>query len=60
MRVRNALESVPGVRKAEVDFTKKEAVVTADKAALHTDAMIKALEQAGYGGTVKSGPVPVK
>jgi mercuric ion binding protein len=54
VRVRNALESVPGVRKAEVDFTKKEAVVTVDKAALDTDALVKALEKVGYQGTVKS------
>ncbi len=52
MRVRNALESGPGVRKAEVDFNKKEAYVTADKSA-DVKAMIEALDKAGYKGSVK-------
>jgi len=52
--VRAALESVPGVRKAEVDFAKHEAVVTADRNTLDTRALLDALEKAGYHGTVKS------
>jgi copper chaperone CopZ len=58
VRVRTALESVPGVRKAEVDFAKKEATVTVEKKALNTAAMIQALEKIGYQGSVKSGPGP--
>ena len=56
MRARTALESVPGVRKAEVDFNKKEAYVTADKNSADIPAMLKALEKIGYHGSVKSGP----
>ncbi|MBP1685522.1 MAG: hypothetical protein H6Q33_1665 [Deltaproteobacteria bacterium] len=56
MRARTALESVPCVRKAEVDFNKKEAYVTADKQRLDIQAMIKALAGVGYQGSVKSGP----
>jgi copper chaperone CopZ len=52
--VRAALESVPGVRKAEVDFGKKEAYVTADKKSLDTKAMIQAVEKAGYQASVKN------
>ena len=55
MRVRTALESVPGVRKAEVDFNKKEAYVTADKSA-DTKAMIEAVDKLGYKASVKAGP----
>jgi copper chaperone CopZ len=47
---------VPGVRKAEVDFNKKEAYVTAEKKSLDTEAMMKALEKVGYQGSVKSEP----
>jgi copper chaperone CopZ len=56
VRARTALESVPGVRKAEVDFNKKEAYVTADKKSVDIPAMLKALEKVGYHGSVKSGP----
>jgi len=56
VRARTALESVPCVRKAEVDFNKKEAYVTADKKTLDIQAMIKALAKVGYQGSVKTGP----
>ena len=53
MRVRTALESVPGVRKAEVDFNKKEAYVTADSSA-DTKAMLEAVDKLGYKASMKS------
>jgi copper chaperone CopZ len=56
VRARTAIESVPGVRKAEVDFNKKEAYVTAAKKGLDIQAMIKALDGVGYQGSVKNGP----
>jgi copper chaperone CopZ len=56
VRARTALETVPCVRKAEVDFNKKEAYITADKKTLDVQAMIKALDSVGYQGSVKSGP----
>lgn len=55
MRVRTALESVPGVRKAEVDFAKKEASITVDKQSYDPAALIAALQKAGYDGSVKAG-----
>ena len=44
------------VRKAEVNFDKKEAYVTAEKKTLDTQAMIKALEKVGCKGSVKQRP----
>ncbi len=57
MKVRTALESVPGVRKAEVDFGKKEAYVTMDKK-VDTKALIEAVGKAGYQASVKSQGAP--
>ncbi len=45
---------MPGVRKVEIDFAKKEAYVTADKNSLDTKAMIQAVEKAGYQASVKN------
>lgn len=44
--VTEALESVPGVRKASVDLESGTAVVTATDAA--TEALVAAVEDAGY------------
>lgn len=51
MSVTQALQQVPGVDKADVSLAQGEAVVhgTAD-----IQAMIDAVQQAGYGATVKS------
>ncbi len=54
--MRAALESVPGVRKTEVDFAKHEATVTADKKTLDPQALLQTLEKAGYHGSVKGEP----
>jgi len=43
--VKAALQSVPGVRTAEVDFNQKEAAVTADKKGFDANALIAALKQ---------------
>lgn len=40
------------MRKAEVDFASKQATVTADAEAYDEDALIAALEEAGFGGSV--------
>lgn len=58
MRVRNALLSVPGVRTAEVDFGKREAVVTVDREKLDARALIQAVDKAGYQASVKGGVPP--
>lgn len=46
--VRAALESVPGVRSAEVDLDKKRAVVELDQATGQESALARAVERAGY------------
>jgi copper chaperone CopZ len=50
--VRKALTSLPWVRQVQVSFEKKQATITADPARYDEKAMLKALEDAGYGGTV--------
>ncbi|MDE4907537.1 heavy-metal-associated domain-containing protein [Methanogenium marinum] len=47
--VKAALESVPGVKNADVSLEKKEAAVTYDPAQATTDEMKTAVENAGYG-----------
>lgn len=44
--------SLPWVREAKVDYYKKQAVVTAEAAKYDEQALLKALERAGYGGKV--------
>jgi len=46
--VRKALEKVPGVSKVDVQFEKKQVLVTFDDAKTNTDALIKATTNAGY------------
>ena len=50
--VRKALTSLPWVRQAQVNFNTKQAIVTADAARYDEKTMLKALEEAGYGGKV--------
>lgn len=51
--VRKALEKVPGVGSAKVDFKTKSAVVAFDPAKATPDALTKATADAGYPSTVK-------
>jgi mercuric ion binding protein len=46
--VRKALEKVPGVSKVDVQFEKKQVLVTFDDAKTNTDALVKATTNAGY------------
>lgn len=46
--VRKALEKVPGVAKAKVDFDSKTATVTFDPAKTRVEALTKATSGAGY------------
>ena len=48
--MRKALESLPWVRKAEIHFNKKQAVVTVDSKHYEPEALVKALEAARFGG----------
>jgi copper chaperone CopZ len=56
--VSSALQSVPGVRTAEVDFGKKEAYVTVERKALDTMALIRAVDKLGYQASVKEQTSP--
>jgi periplasmic mercuric ion binding protein len=46
--VRKALQKVPGVSKIEVQYEKKQVVVTFDDAKTNVDALVKATTNAGY------------
>ena len=50
--VRQALKKVKGVRRAVVDFEKKQATVTFDDAQTNVAALVKATTDAGYPSTV--------
>jgi periplasmic mercuric ion binding protein len=49
--VRKALEKVPGVTDAKVDFDKKTATVHFDPDKTNTGALVKATTEAGYPST---------
>ena len=51
--VRKALERVPGVASAKVDFKTKLVVVAFDPAKTKPEALVKATTDAGYPSTVK-------
>ena len=51
--VKMALNKVKGVTKVNVDFDKREAVVTFDDAKTTVAALTKATKDAGYPSTVK-------
>lgn len=52
--MKRSLTKVQGVSKADVSFEKKEAVVTFDDAKADVQALLKAIEGAGYKPTVKN------
>ena len=53
--VRMALEKVPGVEAANVDFKSKLAVVRFDSAKTAPEALMKATADAGFPSTLKQG-----
>ena len=53
--VRKALEMVPGVDTAKVDFKTKRAVVAFDPAKTSPDALTRATADAGFPSSVKPG-----
>ena len=53
--VRKALEKVPGVETAKVDFKTKRAVVAFDPARTSSDALTRATADAGFPSSVKPG-----
>ncbi len=46
--VKKALQKVPGVSKIDVQYEKKQVVVTFDEAKTNVDALVKATTNAGY------------
>ena len=51
--VKTALQKVEGVEKTEVNYDKKEAVVTYDDAKTSVEALIKATDRTGYPSEAK-------
>ncbi|HEV8337098.1 MAG TPA: heavy metal-associated domain-containing protein [Candidatus Polarisedimenticolia bacterium] len=51
--VKAALEKVPGVTKAEVSLEKNEAQVTYEKGKTTPEALVKAVEKAGYKASLQ-------
>jgi copper chaperone len=51
--VKAALEKVPGVTKAEVSLEKNEASVTYEKGKTTPEALVKAVEKAGYKASLQ-------
>lgn len=50
--VKKALGKVEGVSRAEVDFAKRQAVVSFDDATTSVEALMRATKDAGYPSTV--------
>lgn len=50
--VKKALTQIPGVSQAEVDFRKRQAVVTFDDAKTNVRALTESTKSAGYPSTV--------
>ena len=55
--VKKALTKVDGVTKAEVNFDKRQAVVTYDDAKTNVETLTKATADAGYPSTAIEGSV---
>jgi mercuric ion binding protein len=54
--VRRALEGLNGVKKAEVSFRKKEAIVFFEEGKATVDEMVRAVGKVGFRATEKSSP----
>lgn len=53
--VKKAITKVDGVTRTEVDFDKRQAVVTYDDTKASADQIMRATTNAGYPSTLKSG-----
>ncbi len=51
-----ALEGLDGVKKAEVSFSEKEAVVYYEEGKTNVDEMIRAVERVGFRAVEKRSP----
>ncbi len=56
--IRNALNNVEGVTRADVSYEDKQAVVGFDDEQTNPDALINATTKAGYPSTVKQAREP--
>lgn len=54
--VKKSLTRVAGVSKAEVNFDKRQAIVTFDDALVSVEALTQATRNAGYASTVAGAP----
>jgi len=54
--VRRALEGLDGVKKAEVSFREKEAVVYFEKGKVTVDEMVRAVTRVGFRAAEKRSP----
>jgi len=54
--VRRALEGLNGVKKAEVSFRKKEAIVYFEEGKASIEEMVRAVGKVGFRATEKSSP----
>ena len=54
--VKKALEGLKGVRRADVSFRTKEAVVAFDPAQVSLEQIITAVQRAGFQPSVKRAP----
>ncbi len=52
--MRKALESLPWVRKATIDFANKQATATVVSKSYDEKMLLKALKDAGFGGSVET------
>ena len=50
--MRKALDSLPWAEKTTVDYPSKQATVTVESKSYDEKALLKALKDAGFGGTV--------
>ncbi|HEY9097352.1 MAG TPA: mercury resistance system periplasmic binding protein MerP [Thiobacillus sp.] len=53
--VKKAISKVNGVTQTEIDFDKRQAVVTYDDAKASADQIMRATAHAGYPSTIKNG-----
>jgi mercuric ion binding protein len=54
--VRRALEGLDGVKKTDVSFSKKEAVVYYEEGKANVDEMVRAVGRAGFRASEQRGP----
>ena len=60
MSIEDALKAVPGVRSAAVNLATEKAVVEMDSGQVNAEALLRAIEEAGYGATLAIPPLRVR